>query len=474
MRHRVALVGLAAIVAALAVLAPLHAATPTLPVPVDYASQAWSILPPGENGGLAFDAHTDDQAKMYDALTPLRGTVTQRDIQRDFKPEPLGLGKEKPVSIERPRPGVRIARDRFDVAHVFGTTQTNVEFGAGWVTAEDRGLLLSLIRGPARTAALDIPGLDPLSLALSGKTFVPSLQTEAFLANQIDALKASGPSGRRMVSLIQAYVQGLNAYYKAKGIPEQPYTPNDVIASAALIAARFGANGGQEVQNSMFLAALEQKLGPDKGMQVFQDLREANDPEAPVTVPGDFPYELPSSGAPGSAIVDDGSFVGAPLAQPAFASNALLIGARRSATGHPLFVAGPQVGYFFPEFFAEMDLEGGGFSTRGALFPGVPFVVIGRGPDFAWSATSSRRSAAVTTTITSSAASASPCSASTRASCVRAANPTSRCPSTRRRTAPWSAPQRSGGRRWRSASSARPAVARSSRPRASTTSTPAR
>jgi hypothetical protein len=45
------------------------------------------------------------------------------------------------------------------------------------------------------------------------------------------------------------------------------------------------------------------------------------------------------------------------------ASNALLIGAKR----YPLFVAGPQVGYFFPEFFAEMDLEGGGFKARRCL-----------------------------------------------------------------------------------------------------------
>ena len=66
------------------------------------------------------------------------------------------------------------------------------------------------------------------------------------------------------------------------------------------------------------------------------------------------------------------------------------IGAKRSETGHPLFVAGPQVGYFFPEFFAEMELSGAGFAVRGAVFPGVPFVLIGRGPDFAWSATSSQ------------------------------------------------------------------------------------
>ncbi len=94
--------------------------------------------------------------------------------------------------------------------------------------------------------------------------------------------------------------------------------------------------------------------------------------------------------------VDDGSFQPVPLAVPQAASlpttmsNALLIGASRSATGHPLFVAGPQVGYFFPEFFMEIDMAGGGFDTRGALFPGVPFVVIGRGIDDAWSATSSQ------------------------------------------------------------------------------------
>ena len=37
-----------------------------------------------------------------------------------------------------------------------------------------------------------------------------------------------------------------------------------------------------------------------------------------------------------------------------------------------------------------MELAGAGFAVRGAVFPGVPLVLIGRGPDFAWSATSSQ------------------------------------------------------------------------------------
>jgi acyl-homoserine lactone acylase PvdQ len=367
-------------------LAPLDAAVPKK----DYAATALTILPPGENGSLTFDRNTTDQAALYDALTPLGGKVTDSSMRRLFKPAPLGLGTDKPTKRERPRASVTIVRDRFGVAHVTGKTLTDVAFGAGWVTAADRGLLLQLIRGPARIAALDVPGLDPIALALSGKTFVPSPETEAFLANQLDALRAQGAVGRKALAIVNAYAAGVNAWYAAKGIPAARFTGTDVVATAALIAARFGANGGQEVANSMFLDALEKRFGPADARKVFADLREANDADAPVTVPGSFPYELPSADTSGSVVLDEGSFTGAPLAQPASASNALLVGAKRSQTGHPLFVAGAQVGYFFPAFFAEMELSGGGFAVRGAVFPGVPFVVMGRGRDFAWSATSSK------------------------------------------------------------------------------------
>ena len=374
-----------AIVMALVGLTAASAGAP----PRDYAAVSRTVLPPGQNGGLTFDRNTNDQAKLYDGLTPLRGKVTQKAIELWFKPAPLGGGL-KPVKTERLRKGVVVERDRYGVPRVRGTSEANVAYGAGWVTAEDRGLLLSLIRGPARAAALDIPGIDPLQLALSGKTFVPSGETEAFLANQMDALRSSGAAGRRVAAIVTAYAAGINGYYARLGLPVQPYTANDVVAAAALIAARFGANGGKEAQNAMFLSALRAKLGETQGNAVFADLRRSNDPEAPVSVPGSFPQEQTPRSPPGSVVLDDGSFAEPPPFQPAFASNALLVGAKRSATGHPLFVAGPQVGYFFPEFFAEVELEGAGFAARGALFPGVPFIVIGRGPDFAWSATSSQ------------------------------------------------------------------------------------
>lgn len=367
---------LGALLLALTVVA--SAATPRR----DYAAVALNILPPGENGSLTFDANTDDQAKLYDALTPLGGNVADADLRRDFKPETLGLGGQKAVRREDLGRAV-ILRDRYDVPHVFGKTQVDVEFGAGYATAEDRGLLLTLIRGPARVAALDIPGLDPVSLALSGTTFVPSAQTEVFLHAQTRLVRP------RALRRVRAFVAGLNAYFEKTGTATQPFTANDVVASSALIAARFGSNGGQEARNAEFLFALESRLGAQRGRAVFDDLREANDPEAPVSLPGRFPQEPVSSPAPGSVVLDDGSFSFAGVSERASMSNALLVSAQRSATGHPLFVAGPQVGYFFPELFLEIDLEGGGFQVRGFMFPGTATVEIGRGPDYAWSATSS-------------------------------------------------------------------------------------
>lgn len=361
--------------------------------PADYAAVALNVMPPGQNGELRFDRHTNDQVRLYDCLTPLFDRVTARDLRRCFKPAALGLAGERPARVERPRRGILIERDRWGVPHVSGTTAEDVAFGAGWATAEDRSLLLELMRGPARAAALDVPGLDAFSLVTSGRTLVPSPQAEARLAAQI-ALVRKLPLGPHFLRVVDAYAAGINAFNRARGVGSAPFTRNDVAAVGALLAARFGASGGAEVENAMFLDALAERLGEEPARRVFDDLRRADDPEAPVSVPGRFPHALPPASAPGGVVIDDGSFEpvrlgGArPLARPRAASNALLVGRSRSATGHPLFVAGPQIGYSFPGFFMEIDLQGGGFAARGALLPGLPLVLVGRGPDFAWTATS--------------------------------------------------------------------------------------
>ena len=49
-----------------------------------------------------------------------------------------------------------------------------------------------------------------------------------------------------------------------------------------------------------------------------------------------------------------------------------MVGAQRSTTGHPLFVAGPQIGYFYPGLTLEADIQGPGFESRGVYSPANP------------------------------------------------------------------------------------------------------
>jgi acyl-homoserine lactone acylase PvdQ len=77
-------------------------------------------------------------------------------------------------------------------------------------------------------------------------------------------------------------------------------------------------------------------------------------------------------------------------------SNALLVRGDKTEDGQPIAVMGPQVGYWMPQILMEQDLHclgncGGGpdIDAEGATFPGVSlYVLLGHGPDFAWSATS--------------------------------------------------------------------------------------
>ena len=378
-----------AVAAASAVTGTLAAKTPT-----DHAAQAWNVLPPGQAGGVAFTKNSTDQIALYEGLTRLRDNVTDADLRRYLQRETLGLSPgDRAVKVERPRKGVTITRDRWGVPHIVGRTAADVAFGAGWATAADRQLIMELLRGPGRIAALDAPGVNAFALALSGQQFRPSAQTEARLAQQYELLRAQGEKGRLAIRIIDAYVAGINAEYRKAGLQLQPWTRNDVVAVGGLIGAVFGAGGGDEVRRSQFLDLLQRKLGHETGRRVWEDLRQRDDPEANVAVPGRVPYGSHASTEIGNVVVDSADVVPAEL--PAAnttrlpMSNALLVGAKRSASGKPLFVAGPQVGQYYPQIMLELDLDGGGYRARGAAFPGISFgILLGRGIDYAWSATS--------------------------------------------------------------------------------------
>ena len=138
----------------------------------DYAGTALNIIPSGQYGGVPIHPGADVQAKMYDGLTPLFDQVTPADLTTYFKSETLRrrATRARARTEPAPRKGVTLVRDRFNVPHITGKTRDDVTWGAGWVLAEDRALLLAQGRYPARFAALDVPGIDAFSLVTGLKT----------------------------------------------------------------------------------------------------------------------------------------------------------------------------------------------------------------------------------------------------------------------------------------------------------------
>lgn len=376
--------------------------------------RAYYILPPGNYGGLPTNEHSLDQLPLYDGLTPLRVNVTDADIEKLFLPEdfkPIGQTVEEPTN----RPGTTILYDEFGIAHVTGKTREDMAFGAGWVTARDRDLLVGLGRGPARAAVADVPGIDAFSLVVSGQTFIPSAATEQLVTDQVELIKTTyGEEGRQIVAEAQAYADGLNAYYAMHGgAPAIPFGVNDVVAVTAFIGSIFGAGGGAEASNAEFLATLQQGLGASTGQSAWQDAMLFNDPEAPTTISQRFDYGPMTGGAvTGSAVIDQGSIVSLdprdPIAAVAFAadqpsvlipaakapiarraSNFLIVDGAQSVNGTSLAVMGPQLGYYYPEIVMQLHLSAPGIEAQGAAVPGLSmYLLIGRTRDYAWSLTS--------------------------------------------------------------------------------------
>ena len=114
-----------------------------------------------------------------------------------------------------------------------------------------------------------------------------------------------GKRGERLLADLDAYIEGINEYiadalldptllpaeYAALAKLPEPWTRGDVIATASLIGGIFGKGGGRELASAQTLQALVERFGRKKGRRAWRDFRFKDDPEAPVTVRGSFPYE---------------------------------------------------------------------------------------------------------------------------------------------------------------------------------------
>jgi acyl-homoserine lactone acylase PvdQ len=388
-----------------------------------------NVLPPGENGfdnavDLArFETsqtrppHSDDQLPLYGDLLSAYPSLNDAGVDRFFKDASFGV---KPGDVERtysPRQDVTIVRDRYGVPHIYGSTREGAEFGIGYATAEDRLFFLDVFRHLGRAQLSGFAGGAPANRELDQQIWNVAPYTEADLQRQIDQRPPQYAAEADMLKRdLDNYVAGINQYiaearldptkmpaeYAAIARPQGPddWKGTDVVATADVVGAIFGAGGGRELPSALVLQQAQKRFGVKAGRRVWQDFRSANDPEAPTTVKKRFPYETAPKSPRGVAMPDRGSVTDLHLADPSTTksqassfpramSNALLVSGRLSKSGRPIAVFGPQTAYFAPEILMEQDVHAPTLDARGVAFPGTNlYVQLGRGRDYAWSATS--------------------------------------------------------------------------------------
>ena len=325
-----------------------------------------------------------------------------------------------------PRAGVTIVRDaNFGVPHVYGVTRSDTMFGAGYAGAEDRLFFMDVLRHAGRAAAVG------LRRRRRTRRWTPSVwsiapYTEADLQEQFDkADDLYGAEGAQLQQDLTDYVAGINQYiseartdptkmpceYAAIGKPLEDWKVTDVIAHRLPDRRhlrqgrrqrgrqRARARGGEEPLRRRRGRAGVARLPPPgrprgahHGAERQRLLRLPGASAAPRGVALPDPGSLVDPPNSGSSLLGAGALGGllGGLGSIGGACPTRCSSRRRSRSpAARVAVMGPQVAYFMPQILMEEDLHGPDIDADGAAFPGVSlYVLLGRGQDFAWSATS--------------------------------------------------------------------------------------
>jgi acyl-homoserine lactone acylase PvdQ len=436
--RRLAGVALAALAASASSGAAVAAEPPALTVP--QFGQFRSVLAQGEGQQVnAFEfaqyqasgappATYTSQQPLYVDIMPRAASLTPDQLDVFYKPSGFGSVPGGVGSSLSPRPGVTIFRDaKFGMAHIYATGRDDLMFGTGYATAEERLFAMDALRHAAKGTLAALTGPDGASMdreQLTDQAF-----TDEELRKQFDDLpKRLGPEGQRAHDDVINYIAGINARinevgmdptklpaeYAALNIRPQPWEVSDSVAMAVLLVTQFTVSNGGEQRNAQMQLEFQKRFGK-RWRRPYDDLRTAEDPEALTVALKRFASDRPGKVLPGRNLMPDlgsiktynpqvqGSGAApagrtaewvqivnrAKAAMPHVASNGVAISPKLSKDGRPLWAAGPQVSYYSPQIFAEMEMHGGGIDVSGVSFPGAsPWPLIGHGIDFAWSGTS--------------------------------------------------------------------------------------
>jgi penicillin amidase len=332
---------------------------------------------------------------------------------------PTTSGTLSVPGLERP---VSVVRDQWGVPYLTATTQHDLFFAQGYVTAQDRLFQMEFNRRVAGGQLSEIFGAGSDKSLLRTDEFLRTLGFYQVAQAEYNSADAD------VQAELNAYADGVNAFidqhttslpleFTILGFTPRHWSPVDTLAYGRVVAFSLDNTWQRKYARALLL----QKIDPTAVQALFPPYPEANPTlltasgqAAPLAgAPGgaagqgaNRPSGAPPSAATGTPftlsaaqraafagltpnLLDATSTLRALLGNisDALGSNDWVVDGTYTTTGLPLLANDPHLGIGEPAIWYQVALRGPGVDVEGFSFPGVPGVVIGHNQNIAWGVT---------------------------------------------------------------------------------------
>lgn len=345
-----------------------------------------------------------------------------------------GGGQRGSPDTDRASPrekSVTIERDPYGVPHVYADDVYGLFYGYAYALAEDRLFQLEMMKRSINGTVAEVLGPGSANAYIEFDKAARSNFRPELIERQLAALHGADRD------IFEGYAAGMNARVRDVqaardtlmpkefddfGFLPTPWTAYDAAVIWVGSAAARYSDFNSEVSNLALLTDLRAKHGTTLGNTIFDQVRWANDPLAPTTVPvvdavrrtaaaESAPRSVAAPAIPDSRAqhrrdthvaqlrpvspearqaLQAQEFARYGGSGPDFApkaSNAWVAGPARTVGGKTVLINGPQQGFTNPSYVTGAGLHGAGFDVVGNTPLGWPYLVFATNGTIVWGAT---------------------------------------------------------------------------------------